>query len=94
MLIYNAGALTVSGNASVNLTSSSTGTYAGVALFQAQNDSSAVTISGNANLNLNGGLLYAANVQCVVTISGSAKVEASLVVNELTISGNSDESAP
>jgi hypothetical protein len=92
-LIYNNGVLTVSGNASVNLTAFSTGTYAGLAILQAQNDASAVTISGNANLNLNGSVLYAANVQCVVTISGNAQVEASLVVNELTISGNSDDAA-
>ena len=59
----------------------------------AQNDGSAVTVSGNANLNLNGGLLYAANGQCVVNISGNAEMEASLVVNALTISGNADDSA-
>jgi hypothetical protein len=32
-------------------------------------------------------------VQSMVTISGNGQVEASLVVNELTISGNSDDSA-
>ncbi len=93
VLIYNAGALTVSGNASVNLTASSTGVYAGLSIFQAPNDASAVTVSGNAILNLNGGLLYAANVQCVVTMSGNAVLDASLVVNELTISGSSDDTA-
>ena len=92
-MIYNNGALTVSGNARVNLTAYSTGDYAGLAIFQARTDTSAVTISGNANLNLGGSLLYDANVQSVVTFSGSVLVEASLVVNELTISGNSDDSA-
>ena len=47
----------------VNLTAFSTGTYAGLAIFQARSDASAVTVSGNANLNLNGAVLYAANVQ-------------------------------
>ena len=92
-MLYNNGALTVSGNASVNLTAYSTGDYAGLAIFQAQTDASAVTVSGNANLNLNGSFLYDANVQSVVTISGNGDVEASLVVNELTITGNSDDSA-
>lgn len=93
VLIYNNGALTVSGNASVNLTAYSTGDYAGLAIFQAQTDASAVTVSGNANLNLNGSFLYDANVQSMVTISGNAQIEASMVVNELTISGNSDDTA-
>ena len=94
VLIYNTGALTVSGNASVNLTAAAAGIYAGLAIFQAQTDASAVTISGNANVNLNGGILYAANTQCVLTISGNATIAATLVVNELAISGNADDSAP
>jgi hypothetical protein len=56
-------------------------------------DASAVTISGNAILNLNGSLLYDANVQSILNVSGNATVRASLVVNELTISGNSDDTA-
>ena len=91
VLLYNNGAVTISGNGSVNMTAFSTGSYAGLAIYQAQNNASAVTVSGNANLNLNGSVLFAANVQSVVTISGNAQLEASLVVNELTISGNSDD---
>ncbi len=79
VLLYNNGALTVSGNASVNLTAFSTGDYAGLAIFQALTDASPVTVSGNANLNLNGSFLYDANVQSVVTISGNAQIEASMM---------------
>jgi hypothetical protein len=93
VLIYNNGAFSVSGNASVNLTAFSTGDYAGVAIFQALTDASTVTVSGNANLNLNGGFLYDADAQSMVTISGNAQIEASMAVNELTISGNSDDAA-
>ncbi len=93
VLIYNNGALTVSGSAGVNLTASSTGIYADVAIFQARTDTSAVTVSGNAMLNLNGSALYDANTQSVVTVSGNAQVAAALVVNELTLSGNSDDTA-
>jgi hypothetical protein len=93
VLIYNNGGLNVSGSASVNLTASSTGMYADVAIFQARTDTSAVTVSGSAELNLNAAALYAANVQSVVTVSGSAQVAAALVVNELTLSGNSDDTA-
>jgi hypothetical protein len=93
VLLYNNGALTVSGNASVNLTAYSSGDYADLAIFQARTDTSAVTISGNANLNLCGAFLYDANAQSMVTISGNAQIEAALVVNELTISGNADDTA-
>ncbi len=91
VLIYNSGVLSISGNANVNLATFSTGAYADVGIFQAQSDSGAVTISGNATLNLHGSFLYDANVQSVVTVSGNALVDASLVVNELTISGNGDD---
>ncbi len=91
VFIYNTGALSISGNASVNLTAFSTGTYAGVAIYQSQTDADFVTVSGNANVNLNGAVLYDANVQSKVTFSGNATVQASLVVNELTIAGNSDD---
>jgi hypothetical protein len=93
VLIYNNGALTVSGNASVNLTASSTGMYADVAIFQALTDTNAVTVSGNARLDLGGAALYDANAQSVMTVSGNAQVAAALVVNELTLSGNSDDTA-
>jgi hypothetical protein len=33
-------------------------------------------------------------VQSIVTLSGNAKVEAALVVNELTLAGNADDDAP
>jgi hypothetical protein len=93
VLIYNNGALTVGDNASANLAAYTTGDHAGLAIFQARPDTNAVTVSGNANLNLNGSFLYDANALSMVTISGNARIEASLVVNELTISGNSDDSA-
>jgi hypothetical protein len=88
VLLYNSGALTLGGNAVVDVTAMAYGPYAGIAIFQARNNANAVTVSGNANLNLEGGVLYAANPQCLVTFSGNAKVDATLLVNELTITGN------
>ena len=94
IMIYNSGALTASGSASINLTAATSGTYANVAIFQARTDSSVVTVSSNVNLNLNGGILYAANVQCVASDSGNGMIKATLVVNELTVTGNSDTTSP
>ena len=90
-MIYNRGVLNVSGTGVVNLIASSTGMYGGIAIYQAQSNTNAVTVTGH--LNLNSELLYDANVQSTVTISGNGTVKASLVVNELTISGNADETA-
>ena len=90
-MLYNNGALTVSGNANVNLTAQSTGAYQNIAIFQARNNASAITMSGNAVVNLNDAVLYSANVQSIATLSGNAVVDASLIVNELSISGNSDD---
>jgi hypothetical protein len=87
VLIYNTGAFTVSAGGSVNLTAITTGEYAGIAIFQARNDSGGVTVSGKgAKLNLHGGYLYDANTQAVDTVSGGALLEASLDVDELNIS--------
>jgi hypothetical protein len=93
VLLYNTGALAISGTASVTLTATASGPYANIAIFQARADGSAVTVSGSANLNLNGGALYAANPHCVVSFSSSAVVDATLVVNELTMSTDAEESA-
>jgi hypothetical protein len=88
VLLYNAGALSLSSNANVNLTAMSTGAYAGLAIFQATSDTGAVTVADNGILNLHGGAIYDANGQSVVTLTINAQVDAALIVNELTMSGN------
>ena len=61
------------------------------ALFQARNNANAITVSGNAVVNLNNAVFYSANVQSIATFSGNVVVDATLIVNELNISGNSDD---
>ena len=100
VMIYNAGsnylgtgntfgALTVSGNASVNLTAATTGAYAGVVFFQSRDNASAVSVSGNAVLNLHNAVLYAKAAE--LTASGNGKLDASLVVSILQLTGNAIE---
>ena len=43
------GSITLSGNGSYNLTPMTTGTYAGIVIFQTRDNSKAMTISGNAS---------------------------------------------
>ncbi|HEV3311885.1 MAG TPA: S53 family peptidase, partial [Chloroflexota bacterium] len=58
------GSITFSGNGSYNLSPPTSGTYAGIVIFQSRDNSKAVTLSGNAQLN-------AAVVVDTMTISGN-----------------------
>ncbi len=43
------GSITLSGNGSYNLSPPTTGTYAGIVIFQTRDNSKALTLSGNAS---------------------------------------------
>jgi hypothetical protein len=94
VMLYNAGILTIGGKASVDLTAAASGPYANIAIFQARDDAHGVTVNGDANLNLHGGVLYAANSKCLVSVSGDATITAALVVNELNLSGDAEINPP
>jgi PKD domain len=78
------GSITLSGNGSYNLSPPTSGTYAGIVIFQSRDNSKALTISGNASGMT--GMVYAPASQFAE--SGNAQLNASLVVDTLTISGN------
>ena len=95
VLIVNAGSqypnsggsyagIAMSGNGSYNLTPLATGTYAGIIIFQSRDDIKAMTVSGNATGMT--GTIYAPAAQ--LTESGNAQLNAALIVDRLTISGN------
>ena len=78
------GGITLSGNGSYNLSPPTTGTYAGIVIFQTRDNSKALTISGNASGMT--GTVYAPAAQ--LAESGNAALNAALIVDTLTISGN------
>ncbi len=78
------GAVTLSGNGTYSLSPPTTGTYAGIVIFQSRDNSKAVTISGNASGMT--GTVYAPAAQ--LAESGNAALNAALIVDTLTISGN------
>jgi hypothetical protein len=95
VLIYNAGsnylgsgssfgAVTFSGNATVNLSAPTTGTYAGIVLFQSRDN--VQTLSLNGNTSLGGGAIYAP--AALLSVSGNGMNHTPLIVNELQVSGN------
>jgi hypothetical protein len=101
VLIYNAGSnvlgggrgtfggLNISGNASVNLTSATTGAYAGIVYFQSRDNSAADSVSGNAGVDLNG-VFYAPSA--ALNLSGNEQFfQDALLVNTLLLSGNAKD---
>jgi hypothetical protein len=102
VMIYNAGSNYNGGSGSsfgsVNLSSGSfsltpmtSGTDAGIAIFQSRDNTQSIIISGAVMANLGGGAVYAP--AAVMNISGSGQVGTSgssvspLIVNELVVSG-------
>ncbi len=103
VLIYNAGsnynagsgnsfgAFAISGSGALNLTAPTSGTYAGIVIFQSRDNSHAMSLSGAAMTGIAGGTIYAPDA--TLTLSGSTQVGGSgqssstLIVNELALSG-------
>jgi len=78
------GSITLSGNGSFSLTPPTSGTYAGIVIFQSRDNSKALTVSGNASGTT--GTIYAPAAQLVE--SGNAQLNASLDVDLLSITGS------
>ena len=78
------GSITLSGSGSYNLSPPTTGTYAGIVIFQTRDNSKALTLSGNASGMT--GTVYASAAQ--LAESGNASLNAALIVDTLTINGN------
>ena len=79
------GSITLSGNGSYNLSPPTTGTYAGIVIFQTRDNSKALTLSGNACRHDRHGLCVGRTArrewQCPT-------LNAASIVDTLTISGN------
>ena len=78
------GSISLSGNGNITLSPPTTGTYAGVVLFQPADNTKALTISGNASSVT--GAIYAPAAQ--LSESGNGQIDASIVVDTMTMSGN------
>jgi hypothetical protein len=81
----NFGGITISGSGTINLTAATTGPYTGVVIYQARNNTRAVSLGGNGLVGVQG-TIYAANA--LLTMSGNAQLQATLVVGTLNVSGN------
>jgi CSLREA domain-containing protein len=81
----NFGGITLSGNGTFNLSAPTSGTYAGLLIFQSRQNTRALSFSGNAMAGTVG-TIYAANA--LLTMSGNAALQNPLVVGTLNLSGN------
>ena len=88
VLIYNQGGeLEFTGNTDVNLTPPTTGTYAGISIFQARNNNNAMTITGNAGWSIQG-TFYLPNAN--LELQGNIGLIRSMIIAyRISIIGNS-----
>ncbi len=78
------GSISLSGNGSYSLSPPTSGSYAGVVIFQPRDNTEPASLSGNASGTT--GTVYAPAAQ--LAESGNAQFKASLIVDTLTIGGN------
>jgi hypothetical protein len=99
VMIYNAGSNYPSGGGSfgsisltnfavLNISPATTGTYAGIAIFQSRDNNKTVSLGGNAIVNLQGGLLYAIKAPLALSTAVALR-RAPAIVDKLSISGTS-----
>ena len=84
------GSITLGGNGTCNLSPATSGTYAGIVFFQPADNTKALTVTGNASGIT--GTIYAPAAP--LSESGNAVLNASLIVDTLTISGNGIADSP
>ncbi len=77
------GSVSLSGSGTYKLTPQATGTYAGIVILQPRDNTKAISLSGNAS-GMTGTIEAPA---AALTESGSASLNASLIVDTLTLTG-------
>ena len=90
VFIYNTGggAINLSGSGSISLSPMTSGTYAGITIFQDRSSTTGATMSGAGNIN-NSGTFYFPDA--TLTLSGSSGVNAvgaQIIAKGLTLSGS------
>ena len=78
------GSISLGGNGSYNLSPLSSGTYAGIVIFQPKDNTNTLSVSGNASGMT--GAIYASAAQ--LNESGNGQLNAAIVVDTMTVIGN------
>ena len=84
--LVGAASLTIDNGANVNLTAPTSGTYAGILLYQDSADTAALSIQGGSNTSFNGAV-YAPSSNVTLGNGSGTAISADLVAKTLTMNG-------
>lgn len=89
VMIYNTGggSINLSGTGSIQLNPMTTGTYAGISIFQDRANTASATLSGGSNISNTGTFYFPAATLTLSGTSGTAAMGAQVIASKLTISG-------
>ena len=89
VFIYNTGggAINLSGTGNVSLSPMSSGTYAGITVFQDRTSTTGATLSGSGNMNNTGTFYFPDSTLTLSGSSGVNTVGAQIIAKNLTFSG-------
>src|SRR5262249_34860131 len=89
VMIYNTGGGTInlSGTGAISLNPMTTGTYAGISIFQDRANTASATLSGGANISNTGTFYFPSAMLTLSGTSGTAAMGAQVIASKLTLSG-------
>jgi hypothetical protein len=93
VMIYNApnsssDTINLTGNTVLNLSPMTSGTYAGITIFQARASTAAVSLTGNSGSKITG-TIYAAGAAVDLTGNTNTQIGSQYITSSLDITGNS-----
>jgi hypothetical protein len=83
---FSTGSLTMNGSSSANFVAPTTGTYAGILIFQDLSDASTVIVNGDST-SVWQGTLYAPAAELLLNGGSNLAAYTSIVVSTLTVNG-------
>ncbi|HZW30874.1 MAG TPA: pilus assembly protein TadG-related protein [Isosphaeraceae bacterium] len=92
VMIYNdssGGSINLAGNGSVTLSPMTTGTYAGITIFQDRSTSTGITLAGNGTMNITG-TLYAPAATLSMRGNGDSTVASQIIASAISLAGNGE----
>jgi Putative Tad-like Flp pilus-assembly len=86
-LYFKSGSLTLNSNSTLDLVAPTTGTYAGIVIFQDRADSTSMILNSNSAMTLTGAV-YAADANVTLNSNSFSNVYSILVASTITINSN------
>lgn len=87
MFYFSSGSLTMNGSSAANLVAPTTGTYAGILIYQNPSDSSTIILNGQSN-SVWQGTVYATGANLTINGGGNAAAYTILDTRSMTVNGS------